>query len=91
MTDKQKIENLRHRIDILTKENEHLKAKPETIRAINFENLVNDLKAAKKNYTDLSHAVLEQKVQYEELIHELKAAIMNYKKEINKCVNDIRG
>lgn len=91
MTDKQRITNLKHQVEFLTKENEELKARLEAVNAAGTEKLADDLRAARENYEDLINDVLEQKNEYEELIRELKKDIKKYQDNIQKCISIIES
>lgn len=82
MTDKQRIENLKHQVEYLTNENKKL-------RKINIKQLAEDLESAKNEYSDLINELVEQKQEYEKLNYELRLEKQKYTREMNELLGKL--
>lgn len=79
VTDKQRIENLKHQVEYLDNENKKL-------RKINMKQLSEDLESARKEYSELINALIEQRQEYEKLNHELRLQKQKYTQEMNELL-----
>lgn len=88
MTDKNKIEILKHKIELLEKENETLRRKITEFP--DLAQLVSELTMAKTEYESLCKELIIKKNEYQEIIKDVLELKNKYKKEMVNGVKNIK-